>query len=372
MHCAYVTRTTSLVSLHKNHAFPVTMQDEEQPSTSTKNQLTQSGITLVLPSLKALKAANKAKANVVADNTKKPPRPVKLKPLKDVLTKLIYQIKRCVRWMEKVSVLTQWNRKDDYAFFIKPVDATQIPGYSDVIKNPMDFGTMTSKVERGKYRSLEDFVVCPFTTTPSSSQLTPSLTQSDFRLVTMNAKIFNPSGSIYHAEAERIEEWGLEHISKASAHVIEYETNWNIEIENDDEDHGGGGNINVNIEDEDMSTPRDVDGSMPGASPAPSATPAPTLGRRGPRGSRKMQAGSTISESLDAEGRLPGSKEGVGAFPPGTPFSDLMIALKIKGKRYKTKKERLRFEKEGPPYCADGSLDYAESKFLVCPAMVAM
>ncbi|KIM60265.1 hypothetical protein SCLCIDRAFT_124705, partial [Scleroderma citrinum Foug A] len=88
--------------------------------------------------------------------------------------------------MEKVSVLTQWNRKDDYAFFIKPVDATQIPGYSDVIKNPMDFGTMTSKVERGKYRSLEDFV-------------------SDFRLVTMNAKIFNPSGSIYHAEAERIE-----------------------------------------------------------------------------------------------------------------------------------------------------------------------
>ena len=32
------------------------------------------------------------------------------------------------------------------------------------------------------------------------------------------------------------------------------------------------------------------------------------------------------------------------------------------GKRYRTKKERLRVEKEGPPYCTDGSLDYTESK----------
>lgn len=31
------------------------------------------------------------------------------------------------------------------------------------------------------------------------------------------------------------------------------------------------------------------------------------------------------------------------------------------GKRYRTKKERLRMERGGPPYSADGSLDYAES-----------
>lgn len=265
-----------------------------------------------------------------------------------------------------------WNRKDDYAFFIKPVDATQVPGYSDVIRNPMDFGTMSTKVERGKYRSLEDFAV-RFFYGHHAITVNACYTQSDFRLVTMNAKIFNPPGSIYYLEAERIEAWGLEHISKASAHVIEYETNWNIEIENDDEDHGGGSNFNVNIEDEDISTPRDIDGSMHAASPAPSATPIPTQGRRGPRGSRKALVGAastTISESLDAAGRLPGSKGGVGAFPPGTPFSELMVALKIKGKRYKTKKERLRFEKEGPPYCADGSLDYAESKPLIYFAMV--
>ncbi len=52
-------------------------------------------------------------------------------------------------------------RKDDYAFFLQPVDPTQVPGYSDVVSRPMDLGTMTTKVERGRYRSLEEFAVCP-------------------------------------------------------------------------------------------------------------------------------------------------------------------------------------------------------------------
>lgn len=51
------------------------------------------------------------------------------------------------------------NRKDDYAFFIRPVDPAQVPGYADAIKSPMDFGTMSVKVSRGKYRSLEEFTV---------------------------------------------------------------------------------------------------------------------------------------------------------------------------------------------------------------------
>ena len=51
------------------------------------------------------------------------------------------------------------NRKDDYAFFLTPVNAANVQGYSDIIKFPMDFGTMTDKVNRGKYRSLDDFAV---------------------------------------------------------------------------------------------------------------------------------------------------------------------------------------------------------------------
>ena len=56
-------------------------------------------------------------------------------------------------------MLIVMRRKDDYAFFLQPVDPAQVPGYSDVISRPMDLGTMTTKVEKGKYRSLEEFAV---------------------------------------------------------------------------------------------------------------------------------------------------------------------------------------------------------------------
>lgn len=50
-------------------------------------------------------------------------------------------------------------RKDDYAFFLKPVDVEKVPGYLEVISQPMDFGTMTEKVTKSKYRSLDEFAV---------------------------------------------------------------------------------------------------------------------------------------------------------------------------------------------------------------------
>lgn len=107
--------------------------------------------------------------------------------------------------------------------------------------------------------------------------------------------------------------------------------------------------------------------------------------RRGPRGpynkSSKENPGTAVTESIDAEGRLPGSKDGLGAFPPGSDWARTMLALKLKGsrgyfllllrcslnitgKRYKTKKERMRVEKDGPPYLPDGSLDYHEGACL--------
>lgn len=71
------------------------------PSENHFDGYTPSGITLVIPSLKAIKAAKagkkfKLKNAVAAQDTevKKVPRPVKLKPLKEVLTKVIAQIKK--------------------------------------------------------------------------------------------------------------------------------------------------------------------------------------------------------------------------------------------------------------------------------------
>lgn len=236
-------------------------------------------------------------------------------------------------------LIAQIKRKDDYAFFLKPVDVANVPGYADLVKHPMDFGTMTDKVNRAKYRSLEDFA-------------------SDLRLVTTNAKIFNPPGTIYHTEAERIEAWGLEHIAKASLTVIQYETDWNIEIEKDDE-------VNIDDEEDDgfAATPMDMDDQNMRRSASVASQPQPGPGRRGPRGPYRRQPNTnltTFSESLDADGHLPGSKDGIGAFPPGSGLAKTMIALKLKGKRYRTKRERQRFERDGPPLHPDGSVNYTQ------------
>ncbi|KZT01114.1 uncharacterized protein LAESUDRAFT_707961 [Laetiporus sulphureus 93-53] len=279
-----------------------------------------SGLRLVLPSLKTVQALKNKKSRKSLTSpyddgkVQKIPRPPKLKPLKEVLTKLIAQIKK----------------KDDYAFFLQPVDVSQVPGYMDVIQRPMDLGTMSHKIQRGRYRSLEEFA-------------------DDIRLVTTNAKTFNPPGTIYYTEAEKIEAFALEHIAKASASVIEYETDWNIEIEGDHEA-------------QDNRTPMDVDDRASTAS-APTPATASTIAHPRRRaaaaaGTRKLPG--ALSETLEDDGGLPGAKDGLGAFPPGSDWAELMLALKLRGKRHRTKKERLRMEKGGPPYRADGSLDYAE------------
>ncbi|KAG6819036.1 hypothetical protein H0H93_016066 [Arthromyces matolae] len=256
-----------------------------------------SGLTLVLPALKGGKPIKLGKKTNAFEEEKKAPRPVKLKPLKEVLSKLIVQIKK----------------KDDYAFFLKPVDATQVPGYSDVVKRPMDLGTMTTKVERGKYRSLDDFA-------------------ADLKLVASNAKAFNPPESIYYTEAERIEAWGLDHIVKAAATVIQYETDWNIEIENDDE------STPVVIDDDgdySIGTPMDVDDpSIVRRSPSVSSQVQPGTTRRAARGPYKKTTSqapsSKVAETVDSEGRLPGSRDGLAAFPSGSDWARTLLALKLK------------------------------------------
>jgi len=163
--------------------------------------------------------------------------------------------------------------------------------------------------------------------------LIEALLQSDFKLVIKNAKAFNPLGSIYHAEADRIEVWGLDHISKAASTVIQYETDWTIDVEKDDDE------LPVNVdqdEDDTRGTPMDVDGSIHderSVSVAPSQ-PAQMSTRRGPRGQyrrEKNTSSNALSESLDPDGGLPGSKDGIGAFPSGSGWAKTMLALKLKG-----------------------------------------
>ncbi|KAI0338767.1 hypothetical protein BDW22DRAFT_1362481 [Trametopsis cervina] len=298
-----------------------TSNDAIQPE-SSQNASVKTGLRLVLPPLsavKGLKGKKKVTRRIASQDPEGPKisRPVKLKPLKEVLSKLISQIKK----------------KDDYAFFLQPVDQTLVPGYQDVVKNPMDFGTISQKVAKGRYRSLEEFA-------------------NDVRLVTGNAKAFNPPGTIYHSEAERIEQYAVDHINRAAATVIEHEGDWNIDVEQEDE-----ADFRASVEGEDVrGTPMEVDRSSRARSPSASSVQTPLVRRNG---KGKKQPGM-VSDSLEPDGHLPGYKDGVGVFPPGSDWAELMLSLKLKGKRYRTKKERLRIEKSGPPYTAEGSLDYPE------------
>ena len=152
--------------------------------------------------------------------------------------------------------------------------------------------------------------------------------QSDIKLVTANAKTFNPAGSIYHTEADRIESYALDQIAKAAATVIEYEADWNIDVERDDEPAA------VAVDDEDAAagtpadrvpgTPMDVDESRAGS---------PSAQAGGGRRARGKKPPGALSESLEADGGLPGAKDGLGAFPAGSDWAELMLALKLKGKR---------------------------------------
>jgi bromodomain-containing protein 7 len=176
--------------------------------------------------------------------------------------------------------------------------------------------------------------------------------QNDVRLVTTNAKTFNPPGTIYYTEAERIETYAIDHINKAAASVIEYETDWNIDVERDEEPQAQ----TPLLDNDDRDTPMDVDGSTRARSPSVASTHTP-VSRRGQK--QKKEPGM-LSESLEPDGHLPGYKDGVGQFPPGSEWAELMLSLKMKGKRYRTKKERLRVEKSGPPCTAEGSIDYTQ------------
>lgn len=50
-------------------------------------------------------------------------------------------------------------RKDPHGFFAFPVTDAIAPGYSMIIKHPMDFGTMKEKIVANEYKSVTEFKV---------------------------------------------------------------------------------------------------------------------------------------------------------------------------------------------------------------------
>ncbi|WCJ34913.1 DNA-binding bromodomain-containing protein [Euphorbia peplus] len=76
-------------------------------------------------------------------------------------------------------------RKDKHEIFAQPVDGQEVVGYYDMIKEPMDFGTMRAKLQEGMYTSLNQF-------------------ERDVFLISSNAMKFNSPNTVYYTEAQRI------------------------------------------------------------------------------------------------------------------------------------------------------------------------
>jgi len=50
-------------------------------------------------------------------------------------------------------------RKDPQGIFAEPVTDDIAPGYSTLISNPMDFSTMSNKIETLQYQSIDEYKV---------------------------------------------------------------------------------------------------------------------------------------------------------------------------------------------------------------------
>ncbi|CAN6469539.1 unnamed protein product [Victoria cruziana] len=84
-------------------------------------------------------------------------------------------------------ILDILQRKDTHEIFAEPVDPEEVEGYYDIIKEPMDFGTMRAKLQEGMYATLEQF-------------------ERDVFLISGNAMHFNSSTTIYYRQARAIQE----------------------------------------------------------------------------------------------------------------------------------------------------------------------
>ncbi|KAL0399210.1 UNVERIFIED_CONTAM: Ankyrin repeat, bromo and BTB domain-containing protein DDB [Sesamum radiatum] len=77
----------------------------------------------------------------------------------------------------------------------KTVDPEELPDYHDVIKHPMDFATVRSKLGNGSYATLEQF-------------------ESDVFLICSNAMQYNAPDTIYHKQARSIKELAIKEFHK--------------------------------------------------------------------------------------------------------------------------------------------------------------
>ncbi|KAL9337134.1 hypothetical protein Peur_071622 [Populus x canadensis] len=116
----------------------------------------------------------------------------------------------CTSWVPEKRTLEHiidvLQRRDTHEIFAEPVDPNEVEEYYEIIREPMDFGTMRAKLHEGMYKSLEQF-------------------EHDVFLISGNAMHFNSSSTIYFRQARAIDE-----LAKKVFHVLRTDPE-NFELE---------------------------------------------------------------------------------------------------------------------------------------------
>ncbi|KAF7244683.1 Bromodomain-containing protein 7 [Varanus komodoensis] len=92
-------------------------------------------------------------------------------------------------------LVRQLQRKDPNAFFSFPVTDFIAPGYSMIIKRPMDFSTMKEKIKNNGYQSIEEL-------------------KDNFKLMCTNAMVYNKPETIYYKAAKKLLHSGMKILSQ--------------------------------------------------------------------------------------------------------------------------------------------------------------
>ncbi|KAJ8249015.1 hypothetical protein GJAV_G00230270 [Gymnothorax javanicus] len=110
-------------------------------------------------------------------------------------------------------LIRQMQRKDPNAFFAFPVTDFIAPGYSLIIKRPMDFSTMKDKVKKEYYQSLEEL-------------------KADFKIMCENAMIYNKPETIYYKAAKKLLHSGMKILSPERLQSLRQSIEFMADVEN--------------------------------------------------------------------------------------------------------------------------------------------
>ncbi|KAF8313144.1 Bromodomain-containing protein [Clavulina sp. PMI_390] len=109
---------------------------------------------------------------------------------------------RGIYFMTMKRLLTELKKNEASWPFIAPVNTDEVTDYLDVIKYPMDLGTMETKLERDQYPDIEGFI-------------------ADARLIFTNCKAYNHEASQYTRLAIRMEKFLDEILAKLPSYKQE-------------------------------------------------------------------------------------------------------------------------------------------------------